>query len=97
MSEPQVLIPYVNVEAISVQTAAKIAGKSAGTIRNWCVTHSIGRRVGNGPFLVSRIALAAFLDGDTAGLRDYLAGDRFGSTVYPYFLRLNINPDLYEA
>jgi hypothetical protein len=87
---PKVLVPFDRREAISLRKAKEIAGKSESTIRSWCANHDIGRRVGNGPWQVSRVALAMLLDGDGAALRAYLAGDRTGHLVAEYFARAGL-------
>lgn len=56
------------------------------TIRDWCLLHDLGRRIG-GQWAVSRVALAMFLDGDQEALAAYLRGDRSSSTVIAYFER----------
>jgi hypothetical protein len=73
-----VLIPFDRCEALSLRETVKIAGKSETTIRTWCGQYDLGRRLGNGPWQVSRVALAMFLDGDADALRTYLGGDRHG-------------------
>jgi hypothetical protein len=60
-------------------------------MRSWCVVHGLGRRVGDGPWNVSQVALAMFLDGDDKALRAYLAGDRSGPLVVPYFERFGLS------
>ena len=50
-----------------------------GTIRNWCIEHGIGRRVGGGPWIVSKVALET--------LRHYKAGDRTSDCIVAYFKR----------
>jgi hypothetical protein len=88
---PQVLIPYdpETKEAIPLKEAAARAGRSAGTIKNWCRDYHIGRRIG-GVWMVSQVALAMFLDGDLRALTAYLAGDRSGHLVKPYFDRFGV-------
>jgi hypothetical protein len=87
---PKVLVPYDRREAIDLRTAASMAGRSETTVRTWCGVHDIGRRVANGPWQVSRVALAMFLDGDGDALRAYLAGARDGPLVAPYFARAGL-------
>ncbi|MHC2017148.1 hypothetical protein [Methylobacterium sp. CM6247] len=65
--------------------AALQANRTERTIRIWCRHHDIGRRIAGGPWLVSRVALAMFLNGDASALRAYLAGDRQSSSVLAYF------------
>lgn len=81
------LIPYDKREGIPLNVAAERAGKSPGTIRNWCIERGIGRRVGGGQWIVSKVALAMFLDGDEAALRLYKAGDRTSDCLVAYFKR----------
>jgi hypothetical protein len=80
-SHLKVLTPYDPREGISLAVAANRAGKSESTLRNWCVQHGLGRRVGGGVWVVSQVALAMFLDDDrnapctVSGLRPFkLAG-----------------------
>jgi hypothetical protein len=87
---PRVLIPYDRREALSLRQAADISGKSVETIRRWCALHDLGRRIGDGQWMVSRIALAMWLDGDRRALAAYLGGDRKGS-VAAYFERLGLS------
>ncbi len=86
----RVLTPYDPREGISLATAAKRAGKSDTTIRNWCQQHGLGRRVGGGVWIVSQVALAMFLDGDMAALAAYHAGDHSRSEVARYFERFGL-------
>src|SRR5215213_6867943 len=76
---PHVLVPYDKREGMTLREAAKLAGKSEGTVRTWCQQYDIGRRVAGGPWCVSRVALAA-----------YHAGDRHGPLVASYFERLGL-------
>lgn len=86
----KVLTPYDPREGISLGAAAKRAGKSETTIRNWCPQHGLGRRVGGGVWVVSQVALAMFLDGDEAALAAYHAGDCSSSQVGQYFERFGL-------
>lgn len=85
-----VLVPFDAREGMTLAQAAKLAGKSETTVRNWCVQHSLGRRVGDGVWVVSRVALAMFLDGDKLALLAYHQGIRDGSLVIPYFERSGV-------
>ncbi len=89
-SQWKVLTPYDPREGISLAVAAKRAGKSETTLRNWCVQHGLGRRVGGGVWVVSQVALAMFLDGDQAALAAYLSGDRSGGLIGTYFRRFGL-------
>jgi hypothetical protein len=92
--EPQVcltLIPYDKREGFSLGEAADLAGKSAGTIRNWCIQHGLGRRVGGGTCVVSKVAFAMFLDDAMVALTAYQSGDRSSALVAPYFKRFNLS------
>jgi hypothetical protein len=88
----QTLIPYDAREGLTLQQAAGIAGKRVGTMRNWCVQHGLGRRVGGGTWVVSKVALAMFLDNDMIALAAYQTGDRSSSLVAPYFDRFGLGP-----
>lgn len=83
---PRCLIPFDRRECLTTAEAAARAARTDRTIRMWCRDHDIGRHVAGGPWLVSRVALAMFLNDDAAALRAYLAGDRAGQAVAPYFL-----------
>jgi hypothetical protein len=80
-----ILVPYDRREAMSIERAAERAGKSPSTLRNWCEKNGIGRRIGNGHWEVSKIALQILLDGNTDALAAYHAGDRRDPTVMAYF------------
>ena len=82
-----ILVPFDPAEAIDLSKAAQRAGKSQSTLRNWCTQHGLGRRVGGGVWVVSKVALAMFLDGDQAALAAYHQGDRSSLVVKPYFER----------
>jgi hypothetical protein len=71
-----VLVPYDKREAMSIQMAVKHSGFSPSTLRNWCVQHAIGRRIGNGHWEVSRVALQMLLDGDWGALASYHRNNR---------------------
>jgi hypothetical protein len=96
---PLALVPYDKREAITVHVAARIAGRPERTVRFWCEVHNLGRRIGNGPWAVSRVALRAFLDGDALALRLYLAGDRSHPRVVALYEREGIGalPRQWEA
>lgn len=85
-----ILRPFDHREGISLKDAAKRAGKSETTLRNWCTEHGIGRRVGGGVWVVSKVALAMFLDDDRKALSMYLAGDRSSPLVRRYFERVGV-------
>jgi hypothetical protein len=86
------LIPYDPAEGISLSVAARRAGKSENTIRNWCEAHGLGRRVGGGTWRVSQVALAMFLEDDHIALCSYLSGDRTSPAVVAYFQRFGLRP-----
>jgi hypothetical protein len=81
----KILTPFDKRECISLKEAADIAGKSESTMRSWCVEHKLGRRVGGGTWMVSKVALAMFLDEDLKALKAYHAGDRTHPGVIAYF------------
>lgn len=87
ISPPRILVPFDKCEAITLSLAATIAGKSQSTLRYWCEQHGLGRKVGGGNWLVSRPALAMYLDGDLKALRAYHSGDRESELVASYFKR----------
>lgn len=82
---PRCLIPFDRREGLTTSEAAARASRTERTIRMWCRDHDIGRHIAGGPWLVSRVALAMFLNDDAAALRAYLAGDRSGPLVAEYF------------
>ena len=85
----QVLKPFDRREGISLAQAAERAGKSESTVRSWCVQNGLGRKVG-GVWVVSKVALTMFLDGDRKALASYLAGDRSSHSVKMYFERVGV-------
>jgi len=89
MDGPQILRPFHRDEALPVAEAARIAGRSVRTIREWCLLHDIGRRIG-GQWAVSKVALAMWLDGNKQALATYLAGDRRSLGVTEYFERCGV-------
>ena len=86
----KILSPFDKRECISLKEAAAIAGKSESTMRNWCVEHGLGRRIGGGFWMVSKVAMAMFLDGDMKALRAYHWGERTDPCVIAYFERLGL-------
>jgi hypothetical protein len=88
------LVPFAGEECISVCQAGAIARKSERTIRNWCVVHEIGRRVGGGPWMVSLVALTMLLDGDLEALSAYRDRGERGSSdlVAHYYRRCKLDP-----
>lgn len=56
-------------------------------MRNWCEEYGLGRRIGSGPWSVSKVALAMHLDSDLKALRAYHAGNRSDPRVVYYFER----------
>jgi hypothetical protein len=69
LSKNCTLVPFDAAEGLTLQQAAAVAGKSQRTLRNWCIEHGIGRRVADGTWVVSRVALAMCrrLAGSTLG------------------------------
>jgi hypothetical protein len=88
--ERKILSHFDKRECISLKEAADIGGKSESTMRGWCEKHGLGRRIGGGTWMVSKVALAMFLDGDLKALRAYHAGDRTSNLVAPYFERAGL-------
>jgi hypothetical protein len=85
--ERKILVPFDKRECLSLKEAAGIAGKSESTMRGRCIKDGLGRRVADGTWMVSKVALAMFLDGDLKALRAYHAGDRDDPRVVSYFER----------
>lgn len=83
----KILVPFDKREGISLRKAAGIAGKSESTMRSWCDEHGLGRRVGGGPWMVSKVALAMHLDGDRKALQAYHSGRRDDPCVVRFFQR----------
>src|ERR1700674_3924989 len=82
---------FHNREAASLSIAAKIASKSERTVRNWCGEFGLGRRIG-GHWAVSRVALAAHLDGNKDALAAYHDGARGqDELVVQYYRRLGLD------
>ena len=92
LGPPRILKPFDAREAVPLPiAAAKIARKSERTLRNWCVEHGLGRRIG-GRWSVSRVALAMYLDGNESALAEYHCGARAHSeTVAVYYRRLGFD------
>jgi hypothetical protein len=84
-----VLRPYDAAEAITVGEAAAIARKCTQTLRDWCELHHVGRLVG-GRWMISKVALLAFLDGDGPALRAYVAGDKQNPRLREYHERAGL-------
>jgi hypothetical protein len=83
------LSPYDTKEGLTLVQAAVRAGRSPGTIRNWCESEGLGRRIG-GKWCVSKVALEMYLDGETGALARYLDGDRQAADVVSYFKRFGL-------
>jgi hypothetical protein len=95
--EPQgrtILVPFDKRECISLKQAADIAGKSESTMRAWAEEHGLGRRIGDGIWSVSLVALAMFLDGNRNALRAYHQGDRVSEAVLAYYRRAGFLPPI---
>jgi hypothetical protein len=90
-AKPHVLIPFDIGEALSISEAATIAGRSTVTVRTWAANFDLGRPVG-GRWMISRVALAMYLDSDRKALRAYLSGDRESEIVVHYFRRFGLQP-----
>jgi hypothetical protein len=86
-----VLVPYNRREALSVQEAAGLAGRSASTLRNWCEKYPIARKVAGGNWQVSRVALQMLLEDDMKALAAYNAGERELPRVAAYFRRFGLD------
>jgi hypothetical protein len=60
-------------------------------MRSWVSRFDLGRKVAAGGWLVSKVALAAFLDGNQEALQKYLLGDRQSPEVTSCFARLGLS------
>lgn len=89
--KPRILIPFDIGEALSISEAATIAGRSTVTVRTWAANFDLGRPVG-GRWMISRVALAMFLESDRRALKAYLSGDRESRLVISYFERFGLRP-----
>ncbi|UGY25681.1 hypothetical protein HU675_0002170 [Bradyrhizobium septentrionale] len=85
-----ILRPFDRREALSLSAAAKLAGRSHSTLRNWCEEHGIGRRIAGGNWAVSRVALQMLLDGEAEALFEYHMGNRDHPLVAVYFERAGL-------
>ena len=74
-TERVIMVPFDARESLSIAVAAKLSAKAPNTIRLWAERYGIGRKIG-GDWHISRVALQIFLDGDTATLSAYHAGNR---------------------
>jgi hypothetical protein len=90
-AKPHVLLPFDIREAISISDAARIAGRSTVTLRTWAANLDLGRPVG-GRWMISRVALAMYLDSDRKALRAYLSGERESALVISYLERFGLEP-----
>lgn len=88
---PRILQPFDRREATTLKGFAHTAGISIATARETVHVQLLGRKVG-GRWLVSRVAAAAYLDGNREALKAYWAGDRTSDLVRPYFERLGLDP-----
>jgi hypothetical protein len=70
--------------------AAEKAGKSESTVRSWCPNHGIGRRVVDGHWQVSKVALQLQPVDDKKALCAYHSGDHTSPLVAPYFDRFGL-------
>ncbi len=90
-SECFILKPVLKAEALTLEEAAEEAGVARSTMRAWSTKHRIGRMIAS-RYMVSRVALAMFLDGDDHALSAYLSGDRSSDVVASYYSRFDILP-----
>jgi hypothetical protein len=95
VDKPHVLLPFDIREALSISDAARIAGRTIVTVRAWAANFDLGRPVG-GRWMISRVALAMFLESDRLALTAYLSGDRESRLVVAYFARFGLDPKKIE-
>ena len=91
-----IMVPFDSRESISIAVAAKLSGKGSNTIRLWAEQYGIGRKIG-GAWHISRVALQIFLDGNTATLNAYHAGNRTDPAVRSYFERVGCGALLQKS
>ena len=84
-----VLQPFNPAEAIGSAEAARRAGRSIRTLREWVAVNPIGRMVG-GRWQFSQCALDMFLAGDFDALDRYASGDRDSPDIVAYFKRRGV-------
>jgi hypothetical protein len=87
--QPAILRPFYLAEAIGVAEAARQAGRTERTMREWCARHQIGRMIG-GRWAISQVALDMLLNGDEGTLEAYLNGDGISERVRSYYARRSI-------
>jgi hypothetical protein len=87
-----VMAPFNSDEAMTLGQAAHRARKCQNTIRNWCESEGLGRRIG-GKWCVSKVALEMYLDGELAALNRYLQGDRANRVIVAYFQKFGLTPE----
>jgi hypothetical protein len=95
-SDWAVLQPFIRAETLSVSLAAIRLNTSSSTIRRLCKAHGLGFGQ-RGHWILSRVALRMYSEGDGPALRAYLAGDRSSPRVVEYFERENCLAQLREA
>jgi hypothetical protein len=90
MAPRDVLVPFDPREAMTVDAAAKIAGRNARTIRNWCIESGIGRRMAGGPWAISRPLFFMFIEDKRRELTDYFDGRPLTQVHVEYFERFGL-------
>jgi hypothetical protein len=90
MAPRNVLVPFDPREAMTTGAAAKIAGRDAHTIRNWCIESGIGRRVAGGPWAISRPLFFMFIEGRRRELAEYFDGLPLSQVHVEYFERFGL-------
>jgi len=85
------LIPFDIRETIGLNVAARMAGRTERTIRNWCEQFGIGRKMPGGTWAVSKVALVMLIEGDRRTLGFYQDGARRShERVAGYYHRLGL-------
>ena len=90
MQPREPLIPFDPREAMTVDAAAKIAGRDTRTIRNWCAESGIGRRIAGGPWAISKPLFFMLVEDRRRELADYLDGRPLSQIHVQYFERFAI-------
>jgi len=83
-------MPQRSGGSLEQSQAAGLAGRSEGTIRNWCGQFDIGRRIVGGNWKVSRVALQMLLDDEMEALAEYHTGERTDPRVIAYFEQVGL-------
>lgn len=85
-----VLVPFDPREVTTVSACARMVDYDPATVRRLVGQYELGRRLGAGPYMVSKVAWALFVNGDWDGLHAYHVGDRQYQSVRREFVRIGM-------